>query len=390
MVPANGFIISQEFAPHGGIAGINAMCGSCPANTRPARIASCAGTLHQHPDSRETEAQLQGIISRFGLAAEIAAAFPATTPLWYGLWAVSPVPVKSLSLLGLLLTEMLAEDRREMELKLELDHRQIENFTGIIEAITRAELHGIPLHVELLPLGHTDFGLYTIFPHCPLCKATARTERWQHRYPAELQACHVCGTRFSPAETSSSSRMKWHDDDELRDKLGPESFRRFFAEHLLACGEPAAEIEGIIEATEAKERQFEEKARQRQEEERRNHEYVQRHVYQDLPRVAPPASQLPESEEDEGSDQELEPAWFGAQEFAEVLRRFEEQGIQVTFLIHRSRDHSKDRFTSSVGTRKGNAQSLFEKWQAAGCNEKFQAGYRVPKELLEKERNKDD
>ena len=385
MVPTHGFIISQSFAPCGGIAAIDKMCGACPANTRPARMAHCAGTLNQHPNSPETEEQLRGIISRLGLAEEMAAAFPATTPIWYGLWAVSPVPVKSLPLLGLLLQEMLAEDRREMELRMEIDHEQIEDFSEIIEAIARAEKHGIPLHVELLPLGHTDFGRYTIFPHCPLCKATARTERWQHQYPCELQTCRVCGTRFSPAETSSSAPMKWPGDDrDLKKQLGAEGYRRFIAEHLLACGEAPAEIEGIIAATEAEEKEREEKWRQQREQERRNAEFIERHVFHGLQRLEPPrdADEDDEEVEEDDDDGAPGPAWFGAEDLAEVLRRCEAMGIRITYLCHLSRETKKFR-SAMPGRKEGTAREILEKWRAEGCDEKFQVICRAPKELLD-------
>ncbi len=387
-VPASGFIASKEFAPCGGTAALAAMCRACPANAQPATIAQCAGTLEQWPASPETEAQLQGIVSRLGLAAELATCFPATTPLWYGLWAVSPVPTKSLPLLGLLLSEMLEEDRREMELNHRVDQRQIDDFTRTIEAIAVARKTGIALHVELSPLGHTDFGVYTIFPHCPFCKATARTERWQARYPTQLHTCQVCGTRFSPAETSSSKRMKW-ERDELKDQLGEDGFRRFLGEYLLACGEQPSEIEGIIEATEQKEREFQERRRQIQEEERRKREYLERHVYQGLQRVAAPPSEFPDDEDEDDGDQDgvekpVAPPYFGPESLSEILRRCEELGIAVTALTHHSRDHTKSRY-ASPGRKEGTARAIFEKWRAEGCSETFYAACRVPKALLEKE-----
>jgi len=41
-------------------------------------------------------------------------------------------------------------------------------------ACRRSVAEKIPLHVSLTPPGHTDLGWYTIFPHCPRCKAAAQ------------------------------------------------------------------------------------------------------------------------------------------------------------------------------------------------------------------------
>ena len=176
--PVSGFLVSEEFKQFGGPEQLFSMCHVCPANVHAHEIASCAGDIFQWPESPDTEVQLQSIISRLGLERDFQECFPATRPLWYGLWAVSPVPIKALPLLRTLLSEILAEDKREMTALGKVDHDQLGQFSTLIAAIDRSEANGVPLHVELLPLGHTDFGIYTIFPHCPLCKATARVGRW--------------------------------------------------------------------------------------------------------------------------------------------------------------------------------------------------------------------
>src|SRR5262249_5925396 len=60
--------------------------------------------------------------------------------------------------------------------------KDIRHFLNALEAAIRWEL---PVHVSLAPLGHTDFGWYTVFPHCPRCKANAPVGRWKERYPKE-------------------------------------------------------------------------------------------------------------------------------------------------------------------------------------------------------------
>lgn len=381
-VPAGGFVISREFAPLGGIEALKDQCARCPANVAPPTAAQCAGTLQQWPDSRETEEQLQRIISRLGLAREMAERFPATTPVWYGLWAVSPVPVASLPLLRLLLGEMLGEDRRDTKLQSRAHQSQFRDFEKLIAAIDIAEAKKLPLHVKLTPLGHTDFGIYTIFPHCPFCKACARTERWRNRYPSELLECHVCGTRFSPSETASSSKMKW-ESDELREEMGDEAFHRFTADYLLARGEAPEKIPGIIAATAEKEREREEKNRMRLEEERRNREYVETHIFRDLPRVSPPSPEHfdgDDDDDDESSEEADDRPWFAIEEVEEIIRRCEVLGVQILAMIHRSRDEDMDQF-ESINARGASATEILTQWKAEGCNEKFWVSCSVPKEL---------
>lgn len=383
-IPAGGFIISKTFAPYGGVEELKQQCARCPANIAPPSVARCAGHLHQRPDSRETEEQLQGIISRLGLATEMAGRFPATTPLWYGLWAVSPVPAGTLPLLGLLLSEMLAEDRRDAAPQSRSHESQFREFEDFLAAIDVAEARKLPLHVELAPPGHTDFGVYTVFPHCPFCKAGARTPRWRNRYPSELLECHVCGTRFSPAETASRRKTKW-DLDGLRKEMGDETYLRFTAEFLRARGEPPEEIPGILAATAEMECEIEEKNRKRLEEEERNRAYVNTHVFRDLPRVAPPPPEHLDGdgeEEEESSEEAVETAWFAIEQLEEILQRCESLGVQILALIHLSRDESLTRY-QSINARKDSAAETLARWKAEGCNEKFSVSCRVPKDLLQ-------
>src|SRR5436190_14309491 len=212
--PESGFLISKNFGETNGLEEAQRMCGSCVANTDRSGMAGCCGSIYQAPSSHETQEQLEGIISRLGLTGKIAEAFPKTNPIWYGLWAVSPIPRASLEALKILLSEMLREVRTESSAPSK--RSQFEEFEKLIRAIELAEVEGLNLHVHLYPPGHTDFGLYTVFPHCPFCKAAAELERWQRKYPSSLQECEVCGTRFSPAETASVHRHNY-DRDELRD-----------------------------------------------------------------------------------------------------------------------------------------------------------------------------
>jgi hypothetical protein len=154
--PVEGFVASHEFRDFGGPEDLFRMCGNCPANTTPHDLVGCAGSLYQFPNSIETEDQLRRIVARLGIEAEVHAAFPQTTPMWYGLWAVSPVPKRSLTVLRTLISEMLADDRGDTSGK--VDERQLRDFALFIKAIDLALERNLQLQVALLPLGHTDLG----------------------------------------------------------------------------------------------------------------------------------------------------------------------------------------------------------------------------------------
>ena len=79
----------------------------------------------------------------------------------------------------------------------------IEDFT---RALAESAKTSEPLHVELTPPGHVDFGWVTTFVHCPRCKAEGPVERWQQTYPEEPLDCPVCGFSYQPALTHSSER----------------------------------------------------------------------------------------------------------------------------------------------------------------------------------------
>lgn len=378
--PASGFVISKEFARLGGTDKLFEMCAICPANARRHEIARCVGAVHQRPWSSETEEQLQRIISRLGLASAVATAFPETTPLWYGLWAVSPVPRDSLEVLGILLAEMVDEDRSEMEDKGSINKDHLEAFSALIAAIEVAKSKRLNLHVNLRPLGHTDFGIYTIFPHCPFCKAHANLPRWERRYPIDHCTCKVCGTKFSPSETASSKRMdlKNWSRNELRDELGQKGFEEFAKRYLIANGETSADAIGIVRATEAEILRCEEFNRRKAARHRMRNVYLEQHIYVELDALPSPPSDL--DEEDGDSKREFCTGWFAADNFSIVLRRCAEKGIKVTMMQHYSSNPDLDRREIY---HLSSPLDILLKWQAEGCNESFHASFSVPDSLLE-------
>ncbi len=232
MLPYSGFRVSLALAPLGGEAAVRAACGACEANLSPDGkpvLANCHGFLDARPDSEELENELRETIRLKGLEDDVARLFPSTRPLWYGFWIGSPLRRPHCELL-LELLDVPAESADEW------DGGQ-RHFLAALRSAVDWEL---PLHVEMAPPGHTDLGMYTVFPHCPRCKAYAPVARWQESYPDEPIDCEVCGHRNSPAATHKAEPMDdaaW-DNARLENVLGAgevDAFRRRFLAHR-GCG----------------------------------------------------------------------------------------------------------------------------------------------------------
>ena len=237
-IPWSGFRIEDKLGPVGGLTAALATCRTCEANAKTELgidVAGCFGHLDIWPDSDELDQQLWNIIRQHDLETQLRAAFPVTTPLWYGFWINSP------------LRRMQAEILREL-LDAACDHddpqdKDVRHFIRALEVAVQWEL---PVHVSLAPLGHTDFGMYTIFPHCPRCKANAPVGRWKESYTKESHECRVCGHTFNPDEHHSSERDQcdW-EADRLEKQMGDavyESFVRAFLLHRGCSPEQADEV----------------------------------------------------------------------------------------------------------------------------------------------------
>jgi formylglycine-generating enzyme required for sulfatase activity len=241
MLPCSGFRVSLALAPFGGEAAVRAACGSCEANVRPGKelgLAGCHGFLAAWPDSEELEAELREKIHSKSLEESVARLFASTTPLWYGFWIESPLRRPHCELLLELLEG--TDDPNE---KRDADVLQ---FLAALRAAIDWEL---PLHVEMAPPGHTDFGFYNVFRHCPRCKADAPVARWQESYADEVIDCKVCGHRYNPAATHKREQMDDSDWEagRLENLLGAgeaDVFRRRFLAHRGCSPE---QIEDILD-----------------------------------------------------------------------------------------------------------------------------------------------
>ena len=237
-IPCNGFRIEDRLGKFGGVESAKSTCGNCEANADSkleTKIAGCFGYLDVWPDSPELEEQLWKIIEAKNLEDRMRNLFPVTTPLWYGLWIISPLQRTHCEFLHELLGEAC-----------DPEDPQDDDVVHFLNAIQQAAKWELPVHVSLAPLGHTDFGWYTVFPHCPRCKANAPVGRWKDKYPDGQVECKACGHSFNPDGNRSQERM---DDDweassleKLLGSDGQESFTKSFLRHRGCTPELADEV----------------------------------------------------------------------------------------------------------------------------------------------------
>lgn len=93
-VPCSGFRIEDRLGSVGGMPAALATCRACEANAKTELdigVAGCFGHLDVWPDTAELDDQLWGIIRERNLQDRLRAAFPVTTPLWYGFWINTPL-----------------------------------------------------------------------------------------------------------------------------------------------------------------------------------------------------------------------------------------------------------------------------------------------------------
>jgi hypothetical protein len=369
-IPESGFLISTEFERLGGLDGLLAICRDCPVNTLSPKPAGCAGTIYLPPDSPNVEKQLGAAIKRLGVRREISVEFLATRSLWYGLWARSPLNDECCRLLGLVLSDLIRQNLALSEpFEAATDPKHVEAALGLFIAATKiARERHVSLHVSMAPPGHTDFGVYTIFPHCPRCKAEANLKRWEYRPPAEPYTCKVCGQVFSPAATASSEDDRDHpDQDRLRQILGPARFREFLETYLAACGYTPAAAQSTIDAADAAEAFREKRAAEARELDHRRTSYLHTVLYAGLhpttlsnPRVA-------------GME------FFGADDFAELLHRCRKLGLDVFHIFHESQ---RDDLCESSRTSIEYAAMTFEEMRKKGRTEWFSALVGIPDHVL--------
>jgi hypothetical protein len=363
--PCSGFVVSQEFANVGGADALTALCRACPANATPEGLAGCAGVLWEDPESTGLQAQLEQIISRLELQAEVAEVFPKMELWWFSFWPRSPLSPQALLLLRRILAEKLQEDKERSRAGSQHHFQSLETF---VEALRRAQEHQLSLHVAMGVPGHTDFGYYIVFPHCPNCKAEARIKRWQRHYPTEPYDCPVCATRYVPAEMASTLTDNMELPD-LRDLIGRVQFPNFAKSYLKQQGLGDLEAAKIVFATEQREAERQRTIAEARRRESCRQVYVKQVLFAGL---------HPESDEPVSLN-ECDSQLFSADEFRTLLLRCHANGVKLSFMRHASAHEAGDRSVSQVVNK---PQQLFDQWRRDGCNERFGASYLVPEKLL--------
>ena len=240
-IPHDGFNINERLACFGGYAHMAETCQTCEANVQvdgESTVAGCSGDVEIWPDSEELDQALWDVINQRGLESQLRTLFPVTTPLWYGFWINSPLQRPQAEFLHELLSAVWDVD--------EAEDKDLRTFLKALETAIRWEL---PVHVSLPPLGHADMGYFTVFPHCPRCKANAPVGRWKQSYPTEPHVCEVCGEIFIPNEHHHVSELDESDwsDNSLEKQLGPEGYTQFVRDFLFQQGSPSAQVDDIVD-----------------------------------------------------------------------------------------------------------------------------------------------
>jgi ssDNA-binding Zn-finger/Zn-ribbon topoisomerase 1 len=237
-IPSTGFVVSERLAKYGGAEFALDTCSKCEANALTegdVRLAGCHGHLTVRPQSKDLNESLERSLAELRASTDFFESFQRTAPIWYGLWIESPLRRIQARALRSLLEHAFATLERER--------------TGIshfLKALAICENFDLPLHVSLAPLGHTDLGWYTVFPHCPRCKATSPGERWLNEHPKDLLTCQVCGACFNPADTHRQEEMNWDSElDSLEQTLGFEEYSRFVQTYVESKGFSAEQAAAV-------------------------------------------------------------------------------------------------------------------------------------------------
>lgn len=226
-IPSLGLLLDDLVGDFEDIAHVRATCEACIANASAGDetgVGGCHGALDVYPDSQMLESLLWKIVQEQHLETRLKAAFQETDPLWYSFWIDSPLKPNQMELLGEILRDVGTDETQELE-----------GQAHFLDAMQRSLSNAIPLHVQLTPPGHVDFGLHTIFPHCPRCRASAPVQRWQASCSEEKCRCEVCGVEYDPNEHSSTTKMEleWNPIN-LKTHLGPEGYEDFLQRyHIL-------------------------------------------------------------------------------------------------------------------------------------------------------------
>ncbi len=254
-IPSSGIRIDEIAAPFGGWSAVRDICADCEANvaTPESGVGWCFGTIEvMYPGSDRFDELLWKVIDRFSLESDLRSAFQITDPLWFGFWIDSPLNRNQcqclLDLLPRALPLLWEKDPADPASEPVFGDIQFafsdfdpaesygRQYVAFFRALQTSIKWDLPLHVHVPPPGHTDFGMYTVFAHCPHCKCAADVPRWQEVESQDDYECRVCGHRFDPASTYRSERDD--DDHELGslERMLGDDYDRFVIEYGQTLG----------------------------------------------------------------------------------------------------------------------------------------------------------
>ncbi|MCP4539116.1 MAG: hypothetical protein GY832_18425 [Chloroflexi bacterium] len=239
-LPEYGLIISHTFDRYGGVAVVEESCQNCTVNlnvsSRAGPLAGCSSSFYCPPWDEQLAQSLEKIILKNGLEAELKNVFVSTNPIWFGLWIKSSLTQEQCEILSIILSD----------LPLKKEQFGIQHFLSALKVYIE---QGIRVHVSLVPPGHSDMGWYTVFDHCPQCKASPWMLQMEQALPSEAITCKVCGYCYIPSLTFSSKREGINDifGDSLEEILGIEKYRTFARDYLSDKGVSSKQIEQVLE-----------------------------------------------------------------------------------------------------------------------------------------------
>jgi hypothetical protein len=237
----------------------------------------------------------------------------------------------------------------------------------------RALYFDLDLHVTLAPPGHTDFGWWTTFAHCPRCKAGAPVEPWKKVRSAWL-TCGMCGHEFDPATTASCETMPADDDEDLRAQMGEDRYRDFAIRYLTAIGRAPEFAQATVIKYLTPDPEQEERQRQAEERQRQKGEFIREVLcagFKTLrPDVDDPASAL-------SFDYLLT-----SEEVDILLERCRQWGAQVYSISHQSQSEEWDELYVGCPDFES-PEAAFQNLRSQGCHELFTVMVGVSDEVHE-------
>jgi len=107
-----GFKQDETMVKFGGLEVINQNCHTCEANillmeNLQRKLAGCHGRFYIPPANE----QIQEVVKAAGLESQLQNLFLPTNPIWFGLWASSPLTVDQCKVLSMLLPQIAMDER---------------------------------------------------------------------------------------------------------------------------------------------------------------------------------------------------------------------------------------------------------------------------------------